>query len=367
MATQREHTVVIMGAGATLAEALFHRPRRDSEHPPLDRNFFERAERRVRSEGPSSQRARLLRRIVARADALGQTNLCGSNPSVSLEEHLGRLFFELNTSATHTNIQCYYDLVRLYNSELLITTNWLVGRNGVMRRLLQGALSEGRVSIITFNHDLLIENALATLPTSRYAGTWCFRHAYGLPNPIETIADPTERFGGDCPGSRDQHVPIFKLHGSCNWVYRTRNEYPSARVARGDRKLMLWENTQLSQATNVQFGGGGGRSRWYMWPHIVPPVYEKHSYITGILKRVWDGATDALDEATRVVFWGYSFPRADLHARYFFSGAAHRNQALRQPVLINPDPRSQDELWQVLQPEYVTHYRHIAAYLAHRT
>jgi hypothetical protein len=281
---------------------------------------------------------------------------------VSLEEHLGRLFFELSTSATDANIQSYYDLIRLYNSELLTTTNWMIARNGVMRRFLQSALNDGRTSVITFNHDLLIENALASLPRGRSSGTWCFRHTYGWPSPIDRINDPSPTWDEECPGHRERHVPILKLHGSCNWVYRTRNPYPSAQVARGDRKLMLWMNRRLSQATTVQWGEGG-RSRWYMWPHIVPPVYEKHSYITGILKRVWDEAAIALSEATRIVFWGYSFPRADLHARYFFSAAAHRNDALRRPVLINPDPHSQDELWQVLHPERVTHYRDIRAFL----
>jgi hypothetical protein len=127
--------------------------------------------------------------------------------------------------------------------------------------------------------------------------------------------------------------------------------------------IWLWSNTRLSQAHRMGGTATGGRSSWYMWPLIVPPVYEKHSYITGELKRVWDSAGDVLRRATRVVFWGYSFPRADLHARYFFTALAHDNPALRAPVLINPDPRSQDELWTVLQPEKVSHYRSVEAFL----
>lgn len=303
---------------------------------------------------------------MERAEALGQPDLCGKSRPVRLEKHLGRLFFEMNTSASERNIQNYYDLVRLYDSELLLTTNWMVGRVGIIRRLLERMLRDGRVSVVTFNHNLLIENALSTLPTNRYGSAWCFRHAYSLGgSALEPVGDESERFSDTCPGFRGEHVQVLKLHGSCNWVYRTRNVYPSAQVARGDRKLMLWENMRLSQATAVQWGGGGGRSSWYMWPLIVPPVYEKHSYITQPpLKRVWDGAADALANATRVIFWGYSFPRADLHARYFFSHAAHANHALRRPVLINPDPVAEDELWQVIQPRQVTHYSDIRAFLA---
>jgi hypothetical protein len=39
--------------------------------------------------------------------------------------------------------------------------------------------------------------------------------------------------------------------------------------------------------------------RWYIWPLIVPPVYEKHSYITGELRRIWENAANTLSEATR--------------------------------------------------------------------
>jgi hypothetical protein len=304
-----------------------------------------------------------LGRVVSRAQIVGQSNLCGSNPSISPEEHLGRLFYDLNTSASSANIQAYYDLVRLYNAELLMTSNWMVGRNGVIRRLIQQELRDAHLSIITFNHDLLIENAIATLSPTRQPGAWCFQHTYGLRAHMEPIFDGSEVYDLTCPGHRDRHVPIFKMHGSCNWVYRTRNEYPSAQVARGDRTLYLWINKRLSQATHMSGGTRRGRGTWYMWPLIVPPVYEKHSYITGDLRQVWDDAGNALTAATRVIFWGYSFPRADLHARYFFGSIAHRNQAMKEPILINPDPRAEDELWSVLQPRKVSHYHNIKAFI----
>lgn len=356
-------TVLVLGAGASLAEAIHHHPKRDRQHPPLDRNFFMRAARRIATEGRNSARKRLLDRIVARAASLGQPNLCGSSPPVSLEEHLGRLYFDMNSAANEANIAAYYDLILLYNSELLDTTNWMVERHGCIRRVIDRELRSGPVSIVTFNHDLLIESALASLAPARHRGAWCFRHVYGI-DFQETIADSTPEYDADCPGDRDEHVPVFKLHGSCNWVYRTRNAYPSAQVARGDRTIFLWTNRQLSHAVHMGSTLSAGRGVWYMWPLIIPPVYEKHSYITGELRRVWDGAEQALRAATRVVFWGYSFPRADLHARYFFTALAHQNDALKAPIHINPDPRSQDELWAALQPQKVLHYKNVDAFLS---
>ena len=354
----------MLGAGASLAEAIGHHPKRERQHPPLDGNFFSRTSRRIRASKNSARKA-LLNRVVDRAAELGQPDLCGTNPQISLEAYLGRLYFDMNSAANDRNIATYYDLIRLYNSELVDTTNWMIGRNGLIRRLLDLELRAGKVSIVTFNHDLLIENALASLPQTRHAGAWCFQHAYGVNFlPDDIIKDTSPDYEWDCPGHRASHVPVFKLHGSCNWVYRTRNFYPSATVARGKRAISLWSNKQLSHADHMSRGAGPGRTLWYMWPLIIPPVYEKHSYITGHLRQVWDGAGDVLRTATRVIFWGYSFPRADLHARYFFTALAHDNPALKSPILINPDPRAEDELWAVLQPRHVSHYRNVARFLA---
>lgn len=363
----RGKTVLILGAGASLAEAMFHHPKRDRLYPPLDRNFFPRSARHTRG-GSRTDRARLINQVVARARSLGVGDLLGQSPAVSLEEHMGRLFYDLNSAASDANIRAYYDLVRVYQSELVETTNWMVGKHGVTRRLIQRELRNSDLSIVTFNHDLLIENALASLPTSRHPGAWCLAHAYGFAT-AGFIADNSDTFDAICTGTTHNHIPVYKLHGSLNWVYRTRNEYPSAAVAKGDRALYLWTNRQLSQSTQMRTGTAGagraaGRASWYMWPQIIPPVYEKHSYITGDLRHVWNDARDVLAAADRVIFWGYSFPRADLHARYFFAALAHQNDALRTPVLINPDPRSQDELWAVLQPRRVTHYRDINSFLA---
>lgn len=237
----------------------------------------------------------------------------------------------------------------------------MIGRKGLIRRVIANELdADNTVDVITFNHDLLIENALSLLP-SKYGAAWCLEHAYGLPSNTTAIASAAPSFARPCPGSPDQHVHIFKMHGSSNWVFRTRSRYPSPDAARGHRKLLLWTNQAIPSHTTLMTGS---RKSWHIWPLIVPPIYEKHGFIRDELKRVWDDATAALDRATRVIFWGYSFPRADLHARYFFQGAAHRNPALRRPILINPDPRSADELWAVLEPSSVSHFRDISAFLA---
>jgi hypothetical protein len=148
-ATSRGRTVFVLGAGASLAEAVSHHPVRDRQHPPLDRTFFLRAAARSRRAPRLAEQTVRLNRVVARARELGVPDLVGQTPAVSLEEYMGRLFYDMNSSATTENIQAYYDLVRLYNTELLATTNWMIGRKGLVRRLLQRELQRADVSIVT--------------------------------------------------------------------------------------------------------------------------------------------------------------------------------------------------------------------------
>src|ERR1700688_3750356 len=101
-----DRTVLVLGAGASVAEAKPHRPKLELDHPPLDANFFSKAARHA-------NRSRL-QAINAHAEQLGQQRLSNSFPPVSLEQYLGRLFFEMNSSSSPSNIQAYFDLVRLY-------------------------------------------------------------------------------------------------------------------------------------------------------------------------------------------------------------------------------------------------------------
>jgi hypothetical protein len=356
--TPTEHTVFVLGAGASVAEAKGFRAKRDRDHPPLDANFFARAARHT----DAWRRAP----IEAHARTMGQGDLCTTSPTVSLEQYLGRLFFEMNADATTTNVRAYFDLVRWYAAELLTTTNWMIGRSGSIKKLLERELRRpSSISIVTFNHDLLIENALSLLAPRLFGQPWCLKHAYGITPSLTPVAGKGATFDLDCPGDIDSHIPIYKMHGSVNWVFRTLRKYPPPSFASRDRGLALWHNTAITPwVERVNYRKG---RKWYLWPLIVPPIYEKHGFIHGELAGVWQSASARLDQATRIVFWGYSFPRADLHARYFFQSAALRNPALTRPILINPDPASEVSLYEVLRPRRVHHYHDVKDFLDDET
>ena len=352
-----KRTILVLGAGASVSEAMHFRPKRHQEHPPLDGNFF----RKVLSNADEA----LVEPVAEQASAVGQSNLFRDDPPVSLEEHLGRIYFAMRNEGSEASRTAYFDLVRLYQSELLKTTNWMIGRTGMLKRLVQSELATGaRVTILTFNHDLLAENALAQLPNRQHR-CWCLSHVYGIGG-MEFISSNDEAFETACPGCGGELIRILKLHGSMNWVFRTRDPDPPGDLGRSrrnrKRQLFLWSNKRLPERPGSRLRTQKGRN-WYLWPLIVPPVYEKHGMLRDELDQVWRLAAEEVSQASKAIFWGYSFPRADLHARYFFDRAANENDALREPVLVNPDPNAALALWEALRPRSVRHYRHIGSCL----
>lgn len=351
-----EHTVFVLGAGASLAEAQGQRPVHEREHPPLDETFF----RRVAEYRPSP----LLDRVGKQAHALGMPDLLGSKPPTRLETYLGRLYFEINHNPLKATVRAYFEAIELYAREITVTTNWMMGRAGLIKRVIQAELrAERKVSVVTFNVDLLAESALCCLARSRPGAPWSLDSAYGFASAPPMMVGTGKKFGEPFPveGPKTE-IPLYKMHGSINWVFKHRDPYPPADLVRKKRELYLLNHQELPDERVTVRTQSGGRN-WYSFPLIVPPVYEKHAFIRRHLQEVWDAGTEALDSATRVVFWGYSFPPADTHARHFFQARAQQNSALRRPVIVNPDPNVGPIAWDVLRPGHVVQYGSAQEYL----
>jgi hypothetical protein len=352
-----EHTILVLGAGASLAEAIARRPKHSKEHPPLDATFFRNARRH--------RNVALLQKVVDQATKLGEQDLTRDNPPVSLEAHLGRLYFEMNHNPIRVSARAYFDAVNLYAWEISATTNWMMGKPGLMKKLIHSELKSGRrVSIVTFNVDLLAENALRCLNNARPSAAWCLNEAYGFSPSKQGVKyisrGYTDYFDYD---GETADIDVFKMHGSVNWVFQHRDQHPPADLVSKERNFYVVTNEKLPQ-TSLTIKRKKGERRWYLSPLIVPPVYEKHGFIKRHLQEVWDGASNALCDASRVVFWGYSFPQADTHARHYFQGLSRENEALQAPITINPDPAAESALWDVLRPKGVRHYRSAEDYLA---
>ncbi len=93
---------------------------------------------------------------------------------------------------------------------------------------------------------------------------------------------------------------------------------------------------------------GRGRQRWYGFPVIVPPIYDKQSITgTGIFQKVWQEAGQAIEEADKLVLVGYSLPEADVVARQMIRRAFSAS-SLTTVDCVNPDPGIVSKLQSVL-------------------
>ena len=151
--------------------------------------------------------------------------------------------------------------------------------------LLCGYFNEGgtdrRDTIITFNYDTVVEDALLDLGLPfRYADDKMIEWRPPLP------WTDLER----------EPIPILKLHGAVNLAARTDPDF--------SHQLLAYRSYQdLRDAGHT--------------PMLVTPTWDKsfHGYLSAVLGE----AVSALRTATRIVIVGYSVPQTDQHFKYLLA------------------------------------------------
>lgn len=142
-------------------------------------------------------------------------------------------------------------------------------------------------SLITFNYDLLVENALK-----------------GLSIPFT--------YGFNSKGYDADAVELLKLHGSVNWAKK--------------------ESSTVSYTVHNSYDDLLNTNQT---PQLVPPTWRK--IFTGPLRQVWDKSLKSLEQATRIIVIGFSIPPTDNHFKYLLAAGLQHNISLREIVFVNPD------------------------------
>ncbi len=93
-----------------------------------------------------------------------------------------------------------------------------------------------------------------------------------------------------------------------------------------------------------------GRKTWYTWPIIVPPIFEKGSFIGKVLSGVWNSSFNAIKDASNIYVYGYSFPASDQQSEVFFKRATIANNIDRTVSVINVDFASVQRAHDILKP-----------------
>jgi hypothetical protein len=149
--------------------------------------------------------------------------------------------------------------------------------------------------VITFNYDLLLEEAL-----DRLAIPFC----YGLSSDSVTYDSTARSRREPTEGS----LLILKLHGSLNW--------------------------SLAEGLLTVFGSYDEAMAASGHPYLVPPTWEKA--VGGPIRTVWEGALHALTQASRLIVVGFSFRPGDAHFKYLLAAGLMQNSSLRHIVVVNP-------------------------------
>jgi SIR2-like domain len=170
-----------------------------------------------------------------------------------------------------------------------------------------------RDTIITFNYDLLIEQALRNLGIP---------FEYGFRNEL-----PEYDSSSFCSReSNSREIGLLKLHGSLNWAVRENA---------GDKMTV--------------FGTYDDVRKESLNPMLLPPTWQK--VFRPQLSEVWDMAVRELQDATRIIILGYSMPPTDLHFKYLLAAGLEANNSIRQIWTVNVDRDLPSRFSNVFRPE----------------
>lgn len=154
-----------------------------------------------------------------------------------------------------------------------------------------------------------------------------------------------------------------------NWFFRSRDREPglgSLFPRSGSKKVYAHDNRHiLNDLVMTEPASKGGRSRWYTFPLVVPPIYDKQR-ITAIdfFDSTWSAAATALEEADKLVVFGYSVPESDVLARQLLRRAFNKNAGLHSVDVINPDAGLVPKLRSYLNCLSVRYFDNLGTYLA---
>jgi hypothetical protein len=160
---------------------------------------------------------------------------------------------------------------------------------------------EGRLDIVTFNIDFMLERGL---------------FEKGII--VDYIFDKTRKWNGMSLNA-DFGIRILKLHGSLNWSIE-----PDETT--GGEKIVINENDIIIVKPRLK-------------PFIVEPTLRK---VIGYpeLKKVWQKAYESISNAHYLIICGYSFPTSDLHAVSFLRSAISQNRFLRRIYVFDINYKS---------------------------
>ncbi len=167
-------------------------------------------------------------------------------------------------------------------------------------------------TVITFNYDDLVERACDRND---------MRYRYGFKihgfDSKFTVYFHNRKFD---PDENPSSFPIFKLHGSYNWIVKnnTNNIFVVSDMNGFFRDSCFWEQD------------------WTGYGFVIEPPTIDKIYAAPVLSQVWGVSYDALTTAENIVVIGYSFPENDGYVKYLLMAALAENEQLKSFIVVDP-------------------------------
>jgi hypothetical protein len=210
---------------------------------------------------------------------------------------------------------------------------------------LANSMSSGDV-IISFNYDLLLDNAL--FETNNLTDT-----GYNIPFLRKYNIDNWLR-----PDETRSKIQLLKLHGSMNWLRCT--------ICGSDLLLQRTKYVDIFLGSSSWFNCPRcGASDLYMKRIMLPPLLTK-AYDDVDINYLWLRAEELLDDTDKIIAIGYSLPTADFASRMLFrraiaSGKISKNTPL---IVVNPDPQVKSIFTSLFNSSKIHHFNSLDEYLA---
>jgi SIR2-like protein len=303
-----KQATVILGAGATRGASCF---KKNWVSAPLDADFFQQVQKlcAIDDSGTLGELLEFARdefgeeldismekffTQIESLDNFHETLKISRGPRV---KRYGRVLTEF-TAAVAT----VFDLLQGLTPTKLATCKY---HEALARTLYSGD------SILSFNYDCIIDNALRSAAGKR----WNAQTSYGY-----AAVNFTNWHDHSGKGRLSQTpIQLLKLHGSLNW---DRNH--------GNRLRL--RNSPYEAANRAR-------------NEIVPPVWDKRIGGDAILSEIWKGARHALARGPVLVMIGYSIPETDLLSQSLLRVATtENNRKLSALVVVNPDVETRKKI-----------------------
>lgn len=352
-------TVLVLGAGATVAEAIKPEAIKPEEKidvdklPPVDNTFF--------SQTKNSKN--FFKSIANYTLSKYGIDLFKQFNNYGLEYIFNIIYSETkNFSNKSSTKPVLPDLMNLLKILILETTNKLEGNNengifGLLKLINNKIDILNNLNIITFNYDLMIEKCLSNINEfSETDALLDIHNCYDIEFD-KHIKVPVSSMGYFNTPMLGDTIKIYKLHGSLNWHvgYKDIKEYEKFFPEKPD-KIILTENK------DCPFGVHLVEEKMLAHPLIVPPIYEKNKFYSDKLEPIWHTANVKLSEAEKIIIFGYSLPEADIKAHVMFLSAISQNKNLKSIDIIDKNPSICQRYVEKLNLDSISYYKSVEEY-----